>query len=194
MQLDFHPESPVVLADIESPYTQIPTIPTELQKFSRQLEEVDFAQVASDLREIATGLKTLITNEKFQALPDQMESTFASFTRLSEDLRKTLARSGPKLDRVLDSTSATAAAANEQLPRLAELIEKNLLVLEGTMGAFENTLTEVDNLVNEDSPTTYELNKALRELALAGRALQLLAKTLEEQPEALLRGKSEEPQ
>ena len=44
-------------------------------------------------------------------------------------------------------------------------------------------------LLAEDSPTTYQLNRALRELALAGRALQSLAKTLEEQPEALIRGK-----
>ena len=46
--------------------------------------------------------------------------------------------------------------------------------------------------MSEDSATTHELNKALRELAQAGRAMQLLAKTLEEQPEALIRGKREE--
>ena len=44
-------------------------------------------------------------------------------------------------------------------------------------------------LLAEDSPTTYQLNKALRELALAGRALRQLARNLDEQPESLLRGK-----
>jgi paraquat-inducible protein B len=53
-------------------------------------------------------------------------------------------------------------------------------------------MQEIDGLVSSDSATTYQLNKALRELALAGRALQLLAKTIEEQPESLLRGKSED--
>ena len=56
----------------------------------------------------------------------------------------------------------------------------------------ENAMVELDGLLSEDSATTHELNKALRELAQAGRAMQLLAKTLEEQPEALIRGKREE--
>ncbi|MBA6412773.1 MCE family protein [Parahaliea sp. F7430] len=192
VQLDFHPNSPVQLADLDSPYLQVPTIPTELQKLSRQLEEIDAAQVAIDLREIASGLKTIITGDKFQALPGQIESAALSLSQLSEELRASLANSGPKLDLVLDNTAATAATANEQLPRIANMVEQNLEVLAGSMQAFEKTLGEVNNLVREDSPTTYELNKALRELALAGRAMQLLAKTLEEQPEALLRGKSED--
>lgn len=192
VQLDFHPNSPVQLADLDSPYLQVPTIPTELQKLSRQLEEIDAAQVAIDLREIASGLKTIITGDKFQALPGQIESAVLSLSQLSEELRASLANSGPKLDLVLDNTAATAATANEQLPRIANMVEQNLEVLAGSMQAFEKTLGEVNNLVREDSPTTYELNKALRELALAGRAMQLLAKTLEEQPEALLRGKSED--
>jgi paraquat-inducible protein B len=45
-------------------------------------------------------------------------------------------------------------------------------------------------LVAYDSATIYRLNQALQEMTRAGRALQLLAKTLEEQPESLIRGKS----
>lgn len=194
VQLDFHPESPLELADIDSPYTQIPTIPTELQKISRQIEDIDFAQVASDLREIAAGLKTVITSEKFQALPDDMQATFHSVAALSEELRTTVGQSGPRLNSVLDNASQTFGAVNEELPRIATLVEDNLAVIEDAALAFESAMVNVDRLASEDSPTTYELNKALQELAMAGRALQLLAKTLEEQPEALLRGKSEDPQ
>lgn len=194
VQLDFHPDSPLQLPDIDSPYTQIPTIPTELQKLSRQIEDIDFAQVASDLREIAAGLKTVITNDKFQALPDEMQATFRSVAALSDELRASVGQSGPRLNKVLDEAAGTLGALNAELPRVATLVEKNLEVVEDAMRAFEGAMTEVDSLVSADSPTTYELNKALRELALAGRALQLLAKTLEEQPEALLRGKSEDAQ
>ena len=47
-------------------------------------------------------------------------------------------------------------------------------------------------MVTPGSPTAYQLNEALRELARAGQAIQLLARTLEEQPEALIRGRSGE--
>jgi paraquat-inducible protein B len=64
--------------------------------------------------------------------------------------------------------------------------------LDKALGNFNSAVSEIDHLVSDDSSTVYELNRALQELALAGRAMQLLAKTLEEQPEALLRGKREE--
>lgn len=190
--LDFHPDSPAAVANIDSPYTQIPTIPTELQKISRRLEQIDFAQVASDLRAIASGLRTVITDEQFQQLPADMQATFQSVSALSEELRASVGDSGPRLNALLDSAAITLASINTQLPRLATVVETNLDVVQKAARSFEGAMTEIDRLASEDSPTTYELNKALRELAMAGRALQLLAKTLEEQPEALLRGKSED--
>jgi phospholipid/cholesterol/gamma-HCH transport system substrate-binding protein len=194
VQLDFHPDTPVNLADIESEDIQIPTVPTELQKLSRQIEDIDFAQVATDLRAIAAGLKTVIASDSFQALPDEVQRSLDSVASLSEELRATLRDSGPALEATLDEASRTLGTINRELPRLSKLIEDNLAVAADGIRAFEKAMTEVDQLASQDSPTTYELNKALRELAQAGRALQLLAKTLEEQPEALLRGKSKEAQ
>ena len=43
--------------------------------------------------------------------------------------------------------------------------------------------------VDAGSPTLHHLNMTLRELADASRALQSLARMLEEHPEALLRGR-----
>ena len=38
IQLDFHPDKPPVLADLKSEYTQIPTIPTEMDELISALE------------------------------------------------------------------------------------------------------------------------------------------------------------
>ena len=64
------------------------------------------------------------------------------------------------------------------------------VTLEGAITAFEEAMAEIDGFVSADSATTHELNRALREISSAGRALQDLARTLEDQPEALIRGKS----
>lgn len=192
VQLDFHPDTVIELPEIDSPYLQIPTIPTNLEKLSRQIDEIDFAQVASDLSDIATGLKSVITDEKFQTLPGEVNATFHSITALSEDIRSTLGRIEPDINQLLASANNTLGTVDDNLPRLVTLVEDKLAVVESTLQNFDQTLKGVDNLIAEDSPTTYELNRALTELAEAGRALQLLAKTLEEQPEALLRGKNED--
>lgn len=190
IQLDFHPDSAIRLADIESPYLQIPTIPTELERLTRKLETVDFAKVAGDLEATAAGLNAFVSSAGFQGLPENVQSALASVTELSDLLRQQIGSTGPKLDTVLDGAAVTVGIANAELPQLAALVHKNLEVLESAILAFEDGMSEVEGLVDPDSTTVYELNRALRELSQAGRALQLLGKSLEEQPEALIRGRS----
>ena len=65
-------------------------------------------------------------------------------------------------------------------------------MLKAAIQAFEEGMDGVEKLVDHDSATVYELNRALRELSQAGRALQQLGRALEEQPESLIRGRTGE--
>ena len=189
IQLDFHPDSEINLANIESPYLQIPTIPTELERLTRKLESIDFAKVAGDLEATAAGLNAFVSNESFQALPRELQGTLASVSELSDQLSAQLASTGPNRDAVRDGAAGTVAAANAELPKLMEMVNSNMALLEEAIVAFEDGMRNMEALVDQDSATVYELNRALREMASAGRALQQLSRTLEEHPEALLRGR-----
>jgi paraquat-inducible protein B len=192
IQLDFHPNSEAILADVESPYLQIPTVPTDLQVLASKLEEMDLAQLADDVQGTLKGLSAFITSDAFQAIPAGAQASLDSINTLSEQLRQQLASTGPKLDKVLDDAATTITGANAELPRLSDLVQKNLGLLNQAISGFEQTMQSVDSLVSPDSPTTYQLNKALQELTRASRAIQALATTLEQQPEALLKGKNED--
>lgn len=192
IQLDFYPDSELVLADIESPYLQIPTIPTELERLQRKIEEVDFAKIAGDLEATAAGLNAFVSSDGFQALPNDLQATLASVTELSDLLKLQVASTGEKLDTLLDGAALTVDTANVELPKLATVVNRNMEVLENAILAFEGGMRNIEGLVEHDSTTVYELNRALRELSQAGRALQLLVKALEEQPDALIRGRSGE--
>jgi paraquat-inducible protein B len=189
IELDFHPESALILADIDSPYMQLPTIPTNLQRITKKLEDVDISKLTDDLESISNGINTLVSSEEFQGLPANLTSTLDSMRDLSAQLREQLASTGPKLDTVLDKTAVTVANANTELPKLATLIEGNLKVLNEAIAAFEQGMKEVEGLASPDSPTLYQLNNALQEVTRASRSLQSLANTLEQQPESLIRGK-----
>lgn len=190
VQLDFHPDSELILATIDSPYLQIPTIPTELERLTRRLESIDFAKVAGDLESIATGMNNFISSDDFQGLPGQLKETLASVNALSTQLGGQLASSGPKLDALLDGATGTIDLANAEIPQLAKLVSSNLALLEDAIKAFEDSMRDFEGLVDYDSATIYELNRALRELGQAGRALQQLGQSLEEHPESLIRGRS----
>lgn len=194
IQLDLHPDQRAILTDIESPYIQIPTIPTDLELLSRKVEEMDLAKLAGELQATIEGLTTFVTSKDFQALPASIYGTLESVTALTVQLREQVAISAPKLDRALDGAADTLANADTAIPKLSALAEQNMLRLDDAIASFDQAMTDLDGLVAPDSATTYQLNSALKELALAGKAMHLLARTLEEQPESLIRGRSGDTQ
>ncbi|MAT93844.1 MAG: paraquat-inducible protein B [Halioglobus sp.] len=191
IQLDFHPQSELVLRDIDSPYFQFPTVPSDLERITRKLQDIDFGALAEDVEAMVEQFYAVASSEDVQALPRQATAALQSLTSLSEELRAQLASSGPRLDSVLDETAATVSSAHDELPRLSELIESNLQTLEIATDTFRQAMGNVEDLASQDSATLYRLNNALAELARAGRSLQALARTLEEQPESLIQGRSQ---
>jgi paraquat-inducible protein B len=53
-----------------------------------------------------------------------------------------------------------------------------------------NAAKAVQQLADDESPTIQHLNASLQEISRAARSLRLLAENLEQQPEAVLRGKN----
>ncbi len=190
VQLDFHPDSELILADIETPHIQIPTIPTDLERITNQLQNIDFVQLSNDLESTAAGLNKVVNGQEFQALPAHLLAAVDALGTASERLDEQLNSSGPRLDRVLDSTTAVMDSAGSELPELASGLRASLTSLDAATAAFRDAMEGVDEAVAPNSVTSYQLNKALHEIAQAGQALQQLARSLEEQPEALIRGRS----
>tara|TARA_R110002049_G_scaffold57581_3_gene157717 strand:+ start:1526 stop:2491 length:966 start_codon:yes stop_codon:yes gene_type:complete len=189
VELDFHPESPLNLVDIDSPYLQFPTIPTNLERITKKLQDLDISKLTDELESISHGVNSLVSSKQFQQLPADLANTLESVRALTQQLQAQLTTSGPKLDTVLDEAAVTVASANAQLPKLATLIETNLKTLNNAIASFEQGMNGIDGLVSPDSATLYQLNMALQEMTRAGRSLQSLSNTLEAQPESLLRGK-----
>ena len=192
IQLDFFPDTEIKLVEVDSPHFQFPTVPTDLEKITRKLQEVDLTRIIDDVNELAEALHTMVDGEQFGQLPANFNTALTSVTTLSEQLQTQLASTGPKLDSMLEESTDAVANVNAELPQLAELLSGNLADLDKAINAFEQTLGQVDNLVAGDSATVVEVNRALQEVSRAGRAVQALANTLERKPEALLRGKSGE--
>jgi len=189
IELDFHPKTAAHLVKINSPYLQIPTIETDLERFTKTLQNIDFSKLNKQVENISSSIDSLVSSKDFQALPAGMNTTLTSLRELSTQLQGQLATSGPKLDILLDETSVTVNNVNKDLPQLSALVESNLAALNAAILTFEHGMTGIDALVSPDSAVLYRLNNALAEMTRAGRSLQSLASTLEEQPESVIIGK-----
>ncbi len=191
VQMDFHPESETALAELDSPYAQIPTIPTELEILRRTLQSIDYAAMAESGQAIVTGLRAFVEDEDFLALPGELRETLASLEAASRRLDESLAALSPELSRTLGSVGDAAAGVSHALPTLTGDLATALAGLEAALRATRDAMGGLGRQVADDSPTLQQLGATLREVSRASRSLQGLLQTLEDQPDALFRGRRE---
>jgi paraquat-inducible protein B len=105
---------------------------------------------------------------------------------IGDDLRKTLV----SLDQTLqDAGKAVNRIDADVTPGLRTTLDD----LRGTIGVVDRVLKNTDaTLVGKDAPAQQELRDALQEITRAARSLRVLADYLEQHPDSLIRGKSEQ--
>jgi paraquat-inducible protein B len=98
------------------------------------------------------------------------------------------------LDERITSSSSRLEATLEQIQSLAGNLDRQIEPLSASArGAFDQataTMSAAEELVSSDSRTRYNLDVTLEELAAASRAVRLMAEYLQQNPDALLKGKS----
>ncbi|HEU4949314.1 MAG TPA: MlaD family protein [Candidatus Deferrimicrobiaceae bacterium] len=124
--------------------------------------------VPGDLANLEIQLKNMLA--KLDKVPVE---------EIGKDLKKTI----ETLDRTLTRVEG------ETLPEAKKTLED----LRGALTSAERVLSSTDNtLLGPDAPAQQELREALKEIARAARGIRVLADYLEQNPEALIRGKSKE--
>ena len=191
VQLDFRPDTEAEFADVPFDYVQIPTIPTELEQLRRSLETIDYTAIAVNIDRIASGLDKLLNNPDMQALPTSLRSSLASLGEVSTALNETLETSGPALAELLDESRGVVEELGEEIPRIGARIDATLDQFDSALETTTASLERIEDVAAPDSAPRRQLAGALQELSLAARALRSLARSLEEHPEALLRGRRE---
>ena len=187
VQLDFSPGS-------EERYTQaeiapddedvfvIPTLPTDLERISRKLENVDIGGAVEKLSETISGVDEFINDPQMQALAGNLNKTLDAIEQLSTRLKTEVDTLSPEVNQLVGEV-------NRKLPDLSDAAQESLDELSAALKAAHSTLENIDYLMSDDSAVLYDMRQAAQELAAAGRALQSLAETLETQPESVLKGK-----
>jgi paraquat-inducible protein B len=120
-------------------------------------------------------------------VPTAMEEITGGVTRIVEKLDTIpLEQIGKDLQKTMANLSKTTAAMEKLMKKLdANVAPAATATLEQTRA----TLIKVDKLLNAESPTGYELKRALAELADAARNISILMDYLERHPDSVVFGK-----
>jgi paraquat-inducible protein B len=181
IDLDMHPDTPVkYYLGRNSPYPEIPTVPTPLEqaqtaivRIMAALEKVDFDKLATAFTQTATSINDLVK---------------------SEEVRKTLAslnQAAVSLNATADSIKNTSDTLSKQVGPAAEDLRKTTAAARATLEQAQTTLVVVQATLGPGSPVTYELTETLEQTGDAARSLRQLTDYLQRNPSSVIRGRYE---
>jgi paraquat-inducible protein B len=160
--------SPEITKAIQSVSVAAEETKNLVQNLSSRMRPV-LSDVQQGLQEARKLLREI--DVKATTLTSTIDGTMKDVQKLAQNIDGQVGPLAPSIRRTLSSIEKTSDEARVILRQA----QQNLAVLEGGIA--------------EDSELMYELKKAVREVGTAGKAIQNLAKALEQQPEALLFGK-----
>ena len=196
IELGFHPNrrARLFIQPGSGPYTEIPTIPTNLEEIKEnlihtlaKLEKIDYERLARSitkagdtvallagdpqLYQAIDAINKLVSGAHAEAAIDHLDETIGNVNQAVISVKKTIDRTGPKLG-----------------PLIANLQESST-DLQGALVQARATLASAQLLLNPSSPLILKIDSTLDGISDASRSIHDLADYLQRNPSALIRGK-----
>ena len=199
VDLDFHPDKPARVVAPDPAISEIPTIRTAVQELTRKLEGFPMDTFLADVAAIGASLNQTLNTPETRNLPRRLDATLKHLEALAARLD---AKSGPILEETradlaemkkalvaAQSAMARLESAADRVGALADADSELVRNLTRASAELAGAAQTVRRLAEAESPTVQHANQALKEIARAAEALRQLAELLEQQPDAILRGK-----
>ncbi len=177
IELDLHPNTPIRLVNAGGPYPELPTIPASLQ------------EITASLKGVLENLNKL----DFETINEEVITTLQGTNKLvNQDIRALMADAHT----AISDFQNVAAKVDARVEPLVDNIEKTLLTgrvalakIQGTLKAFEGTLSEVDEVLQSDSPLQAEFIGMADQLTETARSIKSFVDLLARNPEAFIFGR-----
>lgn len=116
VDLDFHPGSPLTLAEVETRYPQLGAIQGGLRRLGKTIETLPLDQLAAKALDTLQGIDRTVNSPRIAEILDAVQKSAASLERLTAQLDADL---GPVLASVRGAADSTAAAMDQARRTLA---------------------------------------------------------------------------
>ena len=124
------------------------------------------------------------TRQTVAAAETALLATLSDVSQLSNNTDNRLGQVADKLDAALSAVQTLATNLDRQVQPLSDSANT-------AMNQATSTLKAAEDILGEDSNTRYNLDTTLEELAAAARSVRLMAEYLEQNPDALLKGRGQ---
>lgn len=205
--LGLHPESPMSVVGEDQGIDEIPAIQATRDRITSMLEGLRLNQLVNSGINALNAITAMMDNPAWQTLVSDINQVIKETRRLVDDLNSGVKPIFGQVDRTLADYTELAQTLQHRVNTLADSIEKSSAqisklgrriesqvepITSSAQGAFNDAgkaFQSANDLFAEDSAPRYNLDLLLQEAASAARSLRLLADYIEQNPDALLKGK-----
>lgn len=206
VDLDFHPDNPPHFAALDPDLSEIPTIRTAVEELTTKLEGFEIDKFLADVAAISSAINKMMSAPATQDLPQRLNATLRQLELLAArldaqskpifndvhndlvEMRKALEGAQVAMAKV-ETAAGKVETAADKVAGLASPDSKMVSNMVRASDELANAAASLRSLTAQDSETVQNVNATLKEISRAADALRLLAQTLEEQPDAIYRGK-----
>jgi paraquat-inducible protein B len=183
IELDFHPEREARFAGFQTPYPEVPTTPTGMERLNERIEETLKAISEIPIEEVVTQVRDTLRSAQGLLDSGDVRGALANLRVALATADQTLKRADKTMggmDGLVADTRTTMTTANETVKTLQSAVDN-----------INRTLATVDRNVERTAETQLEAAQMLDEMRELMKSVRFLVDTLQQQPEALLQGKPE---
>ncbi len=198
------PTIPTAVQEVTKKIEQLPleeivkNIATAVEGINRVVNSPDITRTIQSVSRAAEETKGLMQNLKSQVEPifSDAQQTLREAQKLLREIDVKATMLTSSIDATVKDVQSLVQNIDGQVGPLGPSIQRTLSSIEKTseeagmtLRQAQQTLSALEGDFGEDSELMYELRKAVKETGTAAKAIQSLAKALEQQPESLLFGR-----
>lgn len=191
IQLDMFPNEPVQLRG-NGDMLEIPTIASGLERLTQAIEEISFKDLVDNINKAVTQFGEILDKQELENVLSSIQTAAAEVAILAKNLNQEAIPLIQSLKRTADNADDFIRGVDQQIDPVLTDTRTALASVRRAMEQADQTLLSIDTLAEgytERSAFRYEISNALREIAAAASSLRALTDMLQQQPDALLRGK-----
>jgi paraquat-inducible protein B len=151
---------------------------------------MDIKGMVTHIDEFAIELNRIIKSGEIQTTINSVNRAANSIEKTSNNVSIQLTQLTKNIEKTRTEIDKLLAELNARTPELAQSLNKSLKDLSYSLDQVNKSAASIDNAFSEDAPLVNQLNATLNDISRSAQAFRNLSETLEQQPEAVLRGKN----
>ena len=192
IKLDLFPDTPVRFRG-DGSMQEIPTIPSSFERLANAIAELDVKKLVNNINRAMNALEEMIDEGALENMVANIDKAAVEAGSLAHELRGHAKVATDEFQMTAQSARGLMGTIENQVDPVANEAVQTLEEIQQAMAQAEKTLVTIDELAadyTEESAFNFQLTTALEEFSATMRSLRALSDMLQQQPDALLRGRT----